>query len=45
MNQEDKEFEIDRPHGAGRLYNFLINHKSSEASKVLPFSDERLICS
>lgn len=23
----DKEFEINRPHNAGRLYNFLINYK------------------
>lgn len=38
MQQIDKEFEINRPHNAGRLYNFLINYKFQTAVGVLPFS-------
>ena len=37
MSENDEEFEITRPHNAGRLYNFLINYKFQEALKVLPF--------
>ncbi len=33
-----KEFEINRPHNAGRLYNFLINYKFQKALEVLPFA-------
>lgn len=33
----DEEFEINRPHNAGRLYNFLINYKFQKALEVLPF--------
>ncbi len=36
-NNTDNEFEIDRPHGSGYLYNFLLNHKFQKALKVLPF--------
>jgi len=40
INKEgnSEEFEINRPHNAGRLYNFLINYKFKEALKVLSFS-------
>jgi len=31
------EFEIDRPHNTGLLYNFLINYKFQTALEVLPF--------
>ncbi len=37
MLRDNKEFEIDRPHNAGRLYNFLINYKFQKAMEVLPF--------
>jgi ubiquinone/menaquinone biosynthesis C-methylase UbiE len=33
----DIEFEITRPHGTGRLYNYLINYKFSNAVDKLPF--------
>lgn len=35
--KRDKEFEINRPHNAGRLYNFLINYKFQSAMKSLTF--------
>ena len=35
--KRDKEFEINRPHNAGRLYNFLINYKFRSAMKSLTF--------
>lgn len=31
----DREFEIDRPHGCGRLYDFLIEHKFRTGLRVL----------
>jgi SAM-dependent methyltransferase len=31
----DREFEITRPHGAGRLYEFLISHKVGTGFAVL----------
>ncbi|MBU3956517.1 class I SAM-dependent methyltransferase [bacterium] len=34
---EDALFEIDRPHGAGRLYNYLLQYKFENAVKRLPF--------
>jgi len=36
MKKVDKEFEINRPHNAGRLYNFLVNYKFQTALEVLP---------
>lgn len=36
-NNTDNEFEIDRPHGSGYLYNFLLNYKFQKALEVLPF--------
>ncbi len=36
MQKVNEEFEINRPHNAGRLYNFLINYKFQKALKVLP---------
>jgi len=38
----NKEFEIERPHGAGRLYNYLIRYKFDKAVKRLPFELEGL---
>ena len=35
MKKVDKEFEINRPHNAGRLYNFLVNYKFQTALEVL----------
>jgi ubiquinone/menaquinone biosynthesis C-methylase UbiE len=35
---KDEEFEINRPHNAGWLYNFLINYKFKEVVRALPFS-------
>lgn len=32
-----EEFEINRPHNSGRLYNFLINYKFQKALENLPF--------
>lgn len=37
MQGIDEEFEINRPHNAGRLYNFLINYKFQKALRDLPF--------
>lgn len=37
MQKIDEEFEINRPHNAGRLYNFLINYKFQKALGFLPF--------
>lgn len=37
ISRDNKEFEINRPHNAGRLYNFLINYKFQKALEVLPF--------
>ncbi len=37
MQGTDEEFEINRPHNAGRLYNFLINYKFQKALRDLPF--------
>ena len=34
----DSEFEINRSHNSGRLYNFLINYKFRMAIEVLPFT-------
>ncbi|MEE9143231.1 MAG: hypothetical protein V3U06_00490, partial [Candidatus Binatia bacterium] len=31
----DPEFEITRPHGCGRLYQFLISHKFQVGLEVL----------
>jgi len=42
MLWDDKEFEINRPHNAGRLYNFLINYKFQKTVGVLPFSLKHL---
>ncbi len=36
-NNTNNEFEIDRPHGSGCLYNFLLNHKFQNAVELLPF--------
>jgi SAM-dependent methyltransferase len=33
----DPEFEISRPHGCGRLYNFLIEHKFRTGLRLLSF--------
>lgn len=33
----DEELEINRPHDAGCLYNFLINYKFQKALESLPF--------
>jgi SAM-dependent methyltransferase len=33
----DPEFEISRPHGCGRLYEFLIEHKFRTGRRVLGF--------
>ncbi len=38
----NKEFEIDRPHGAGRLYNYLISYKLDKAIKKLSVELEGL---
>jgi len=38
VSWNDKEFEINRPHNAGRLYNFLITYKFQKALESLPFS-------
>jgi len=38
MEELDIEFEINRPHDAGRLYNFLISYKFQTAVGILPFS-------
>lgn len=38
----NNEFEIDRPHGAGRLYNFLINYKFQKSLECIPFNVKRL---
>ncbi len=37
MPKEDQEFEINRPHDAGFLYNFLIDYKFNNALESLPF--------
>jgi len=37
-NIEDGEFEINRPHGTGRLYSFLLDYKFSRAVKSIPCS-------
>jgi ubiquinone/menaquinone biosynthesis C-methylase UbiE len=34
---EQDQFEIERPHGAGRMYNFLISYKVRQAVEKLPF--------
>lgn len=34
----DPEFEIRRPHGCGRLYDYLIGHKLQTGIAVLPFA-------
>lgn len=34
----DEYFEINRPHGSGRLYNYLIKSKFNKAVKRLPFA-------
>jgi len=36
-NKTDYEFEITRPHGTGRLYNYLIHYKFEKAIKKFPF--------
>jgi len=38
MIECDENFEINRPHNAGQLYNFLINYKFQEALKKMPFA-------
>jgi len=38
MTDEAMEFEINRPHNAGRLYNFLIEYKFNKALGSMPFS-------
>lgn len=38
MRKIDKEFEINRPHDAGCLYNFLISYKFQKTIESLPFS-------
>ncbi len=35
---DSEQFEINRPHNVGRLYNFLIDYKFKEVLKGLPFS-------
>lgn len=42
MNKIDVEFEIDRPYGSGRLYNFLINYKLQRSLECLPFDIRQL---
>jgi len=42
MIECDEEFEINRPHSAGRLYNFLISYKFQKALNVLPFPIKKL---
>lgn len=37
MKKNDREFEIDRPHHAGRLYKYLIDYKFFNATLGLPF--------
>lgn len=37
MECSDKEFEVNRPHNAGRLYDFLISYKFQKALESLPF--------
>ena len=34
----DPEFEITRPHGAGRLYSYFIDHKYRQMTSRLPIS-------
>ncbi|MCX5701461.1 MAG: class I SAM-dependent methyltransferase [Candidatus Omnitrophica bacterium] len=35
--EDNEQFEINRPHNSGQFYNFLINYKFQKALKVLPF--------
>ena len=37
QERKNKEFEINRPHNAGRLYNFFISFKFRETIELLPF--------
>lgn len=43
MQKLDEEFEINRPHNAGRLYNFLINYKFQKSLEYLPFRIKGLL--
>lgn len=38
----DENFEIDRPHESGRLYNFLIDYKLRKPLDFLPFNIKNL---
>lgn len=42
MEEMDIEFEINRPHNAGRVYNFLIDYRFQNAIDSLPFPIEGL---
>jgi ubiquinone/menaquinone biosynthesis C-methylase UbiE len=39
----DEEFEINRPHSTGRLYNFLITTKFQKVLKAIPFPVKDLL--
>lgn len=46
MNEKigcDEEFEVNRPHGTGKLYKFLIDYKFKTAEKLLPFTIKGLL--
>jgi len=41
-NNTDNEFEINRPHGAGRLYSFFINYKFRKSLESIPLDIKNL---